>query len=63
VFSMSTLFDSQRFCQAHPTAKLVKQVTNQFGLTAMTVFEQRDIKGDKCEPATNPGFNTNPSSQ
>jgi 4-amino-4-deoxy-L-arabinose transferase-like glycosyltransferase len=61
VFTMSSLFDSQKFCQFHPTAKLVNQVMNQFGLTAMTVYEQREVKGDKCEPITNPGFNTNPT--
>jgi 4-amino-4-deoxy-L-arabinose transferase-like glycosyltransferase len=60
VFTMSTLYDSQRFCQAHPTAKLVKQIINQFGLTSMTVYELRNIKGDVCKPITNPGFDTNP---
>ncbi|MBX4205104.1 MAG: glycosyltransferase family 39 protein [Candidatus Doudnabacteria bacterium] len=63
VFTMSSLFDSIKFCQTHPTAKLAKQVINQFGLTAMTVYEQRNLKGDKCEPITNPGFNTNPTQQ
>jgi hypothetical protein len=62
VFTMSTLFDSLKFCSSHPTAKLVVQKINQFGLTAMTVYEQRDVKGDVCKPITNPGFNTDPDS-
>jgi 4-amino-4-deoxy-L-arabinose transferase-like glycosyltransferase len=61
VFTMSSLFDSQKFCQTHSTTKLVKQFINQFGLTAMAVYELRGGKGDVCKPVTNPGFNTNPS--
>ena len=61
VFTMSTLFDSEKFCQYHPTAKLVKQNINQFGLTAMTVYESTANKTDSCKPVTNPGFNTNPN--
>jgi hypothetical protein len=61
VFTMSTLYDSQKFCSSHPTAKLVLQDVNQFGLTAMTVYEFRNNPKDVCEPKTNPGFNTNPS--
>ena len=60
VFTMSTLYDSQRFCQAHPTAKLIKQQVNQFGLTSMTVYEQRDVRGDVCKPIINTGFDTSP---
>ncbi|HEX5429686.1 MAG TPA: glycosyltransferase family 39 protein [Patescibacteria group bacterium] len=62
VFTMSTLFDSQKFCHYHPTAELVKQDINQFGLTAMTVYEQLNMPEDSCKPITNPGFNTDPNS-
>ncbi|MEO8065280.1 MAG: glycosyltransferase family 39 protein [Candidatus Doudnabacteria bacterium] len=61
VFTMSTLFDSKKFCESHPTAKLVQKNVNQFGLVSMAVYEDRNISGDVCEPSGNPGFNTNPS--
>ncbi|MBX4191579.1 MAG: hypothetical protein KW804_02140, partial [Candidatus Doudnabacteria bacterium] len=60
VFTMSSLFDSKKFCENHPTARLVKQDLNQFGLTTMTVYELGNNK-DTCVPVTNPGFNTNPT--
>lgn len=61
VFTMSSLFDSQRFCQTHPTANLVYQKINQFGLISMTVYEFRGNKNAVCQPVINPSFNTNPS--
>jgi hypothetical protein len=60
VFTMSTLFDSKKFCETHPTAKLVRVEKNQFGLTMMAVYEP-GTAADVCIPLDNPGFNTNPS--
>lgn len=60
IFTMSTLFDSKKFCEYYPNAKLVLETKNQFNLTAMTVYEYQNSPTAKCEPRLNPGFDTDP---
>ena len=61
VFTMSTLFDSKKFCEKHPRAQLIAAPKNQFGLISMAVYEFNNDPSDSCEAVSNPGFNTNPS--
>lgn len=40
VFTQSTLFDSKRFLETHPDARLIKQQKNQFDQIIMQVYQQ-----------------------
>lgn len=40
VFTQSTIYDSAKFLETHPDAKLIKQLINQFGQTIMSVYQQ-----------------------
>lgn len=40
VFTQSTIFDTKKFTEAHPDAKLVRKDLNQYGQTIMMVYEK-----------------------
>ncbi|MBX4187542.1 MAG: glycosyltransferase family 39 protein [Candidatus Doudnabacteria bacterium] len=40
IFTMSTLFDITAFVQAHPDARLVKEIKNKFNHTIMRVYQK-----------------------